>query len=514
MKLTSLLAVLMKRNVRSDTYCTVEQVGGYSGVDSCYVTTSNVLRADGLSSKRDALSIAGRPDIKAHLFDRCSDNSDPSFIPRRMIDDILRNAEREYPAPLDTLREWKSSSHIDCETALLLQEKTYDESSSTIRVYDKDNETRFEDKLFVPPWPLYQVFIHPTDNYGRRFERVMERQFDLWKLLCITGLVGELWESIVRCVRDNKSWHGHWLRFACLRLQLKGASQRCKVFPKLKPNQILRVFEKAFGTSLGTILRDHRQTAKLFEDCPEVLVMDGLSPIEDQLFIGDIEKKNIIISIDPLPWFQPPAEFELRCLLSSSDPAARNTFEIYVKHAGKKMWYQRGTDCCRQWQGDSPSSESWEHARIAVFCRRTTINGARLVRRYLSVIGGQTTTYCAMHNCPLIVNHKKKERNRHSRECVCTVSNTFQRCHSMQATFVHIMMRAGLRYVLITKSVQKTRVSANLLKLCSIYHGRLRIIGTLFAAIPEEFGTNQTTILHQFNLRLWDQLLHMKSLEI
>ena len=91
---------MFKPNVFSDTFCTVRQVGGFGGIDSSYITSANLsTKCDNLSNRRDALSIQGRADIRAQIYDRCSEPDSACFMPREKIERILSRSESEFPDP-------------------------------------------------------------------------------------------------------------------------------------------------------------------------------------------------------------------------------------------------------------------------------------------------------------------------------------------------------------------------------------------------------------------------------
>lgn len=400
----------------------MDQVGGYNGIDSSYITSSNVLRCDPLSAKRDALSVEGRPDIKAQLYDRCLNRKCPSFIPKGMIDQIVSYSEKEYGGPLSNLSEWNTSSYIPCDVAVQLQEKAYGDVSQNIKVYESVSDM-YEEEIFDPPWPLYFVPIHPMDDHGQRIQRVMEADFGLWQLLVISGRVFEVWESLARSVTDNRGWQGHWLRFATGELGFK--SRKCDIFKKLKKHEIKTKIRGSYGVDVHEILKDRDRLSSLFGMCSDILVCAFHLPPDNEL-CSALKDKDIIFCLHhkrPVAG-EESRVFELRCLLSAEDEADRNTFEMNVKHAGKKMWCQHGTSYCRKSNLSEPSDYAWRNSTIAVYCRKLNANASKLVRKYMNIIGGQTTVYCRTHKCPLIVNHEKKVAglSTFSRSCVCKSS--------------------------------------------------------------------------------------------
>lgn len=348
----------------------MDQVGGYCGVDSSYITSSNVLRSDGLSSKRDSLSLQGRPDVKAQLYDRALDMKNPAYIPSETIKHVVEYAERQFPESLESLNQWNTSTYIECEKAIELQEKAYGDGSKTIRVYNSETDSH-ENKLFVPPWPVLLLKIHPIDDHGQRFQRIMESDFGIWCLLSMTTAVSELWESVVETVSETSSWDGHWLRFASSHLRLLGTRRNCGIFNKKTKKDINEMF-RAFsgGSSLSEILKNRDLTASIFQKCDEVLVVEHHLPSEEELR-DRWGSKTIVICISPRkPIGQGYTEsFELRCLLSSEEETRRNTFQMHVRHRGKKLWVQNGTSHCMKKDDSSPSDQAWRNANIGIYCR-------------------------------------------------------------------------------------------------------------------------------------------------
>ena len=404
-----------------DTYCTVNQVGGFNGLDSCFVTSSNILNCDPLSARRDALSIQGRPDIKAQLYDRCLERKRLGYAPRSMVKEFTQYAEKEFGEPLTSLPQWGTSSYIPFDTAILLQEKTYRDSSKSIRVYDLESN-RYEDQLFEPPWPEYIVPVHPMDSYGQRFEKVADGDdFGLFQFLCLTGLVAEVWESIAHSVVDNVTWQGHWLRYASRVLRVKGSRGFCKVFKRKNREKILEMFRELHDDELHVLLKDRNKVALLFSACPEVHVCDFYLPTDEE--ICDVWKeKNIMIILHPrCPSAQYESElFELRCLLSAEDATDRQTFELNVKHSGKKLWNQHGAGNCMRSTMWEPSAYAWRNATIAVYCRKSKPKARKKIRRYMSIIGGQASVYCDVHKCPLVLNSARKKVGQNWHQgCVC-----------------------------------------------------------------------------------------------
>lgn len=390
----------------------MKQVGGFGGIDSSYLTSCNVpRRCDELSCRRDALSIQGRPDIRAQMNDRSLDIESPIYMPPEVIQRVIEYSELQYPDPL-SLAERKTSTYIPCETAIKLQEIMYGESSRSLKVYDNDNDQTYSQKLFVPPWPTHFVEVHPMNDHGQRMFRVIHEQFGLWQLLCITGRVTDVWEALSNSVDNNKAWQGHWLRFASNVLGLKGQASSSRFF-NAKRNIVT-----IFSSPLEEILSSKEKTAELFSPCKEIVTIEADSSLDE------LENAKIVICVHPI---KPPETlrlFELRCLLCAEvdeegNNVQRSGWKMFVRHRGKKFWVQNGLQHPFKYDGTCLGDEAWEGARIAVFCRRDNGSAVSLQRRYLNAIGGQSSVFCTYHKCPLVLNHRAKRNINNLYPCVC-----------------------------------------------------------------------------------------------
>lgn len=328
-------------------------------------------KSDNISCTRDALSLQGRPDIKAQFCDRCFDTKSPSYIPKELIDHTLQFAETLYPGSTAfSLPQCKTSSFISCQSAVELQEKMYQEASSTIEVYNKETKTT-RVVLFDPPWPTYFVHVHPSNDHGQRFHRVIEKDFGKWMFLCITGRVPELWTAISDAVVNNMSWHGHWLRYASLKLDLVGENRKCKHFPADIDVATM------FPSQLGAILGSKKATSQLFEKCSKVAVLHK-SIVSDQVSLQDLEDEQVIICLEPdRPNYNEEwnKTFELRCLICS--PSSKETAKaqasrtMYIRHHNHMFWVQNGRESPCKFNGmdlDGPMWGSESGPCIAVYC--------------------------------------------------------------------------------------------------------------------------------------------------
>ncbi|CAJ1944663.1 unnamed protein product [Cylindrotheca closterium] len=400
-------------NVFSDTFCTVKQVGGFGGIDSAYVTTSNVpMKSDTLSCNRDFLSIQGRPDIRAQINERSTDKNSPLYMSRDTIESIFRASELKYPDLME-LPETATSTFVPCDVAVKLQEMMYEEASKTIKVFEDDGD-HFAEKLFAPPWPSDFVEVHPLDGHGQRFHKVTNGDFGFWMFLCITGRVRDLWQAIASSVEDNRSWHGHWLQFASNVLTIPGKTAKSRYFPALAEKKV----HDLFPVRLEDTLNDKAKTADLFCSCRSVFVVEGsLSQVEasDQ----ELEGKEVVICVNPKypeVTTDRAESFELRCLVSGN----LDNRQMFVRHKGQKFWVQNGALHLCRYEGADLHDGAYLGARIAVFCPRRSVGKlTSLKRRYLAAIGGQRCVHCDVHKCPLVLNHHHKKSSENTYKCVC-----------------------------------------------------------------------------------------------
>jgi hypothetical protein len=157
-------------------------------------------------------------------------------------------AKKQYPSPSD-LAETRTSTFLDIESAIRLQEKIYSDTSRNIDIYYSplaDGTIGKTTELFEPPWPQLFVQGHPLDGNGQRFSRIEANDFGLWILLGTTTTVNKLWECFNGSVPSNTDWTGQWSQFALKKLQLVQRSTSSyiskKYFPEKKAKEIRSMF--------------------------------------------------------------------------------------------------------------------------------------------------------------------------------------------------------------------------------------------------------------------------------
>lgn len=98
-------AVIKSRTLRptkfhtfSDTYETATIMGGYDGLDCCYLMSAGkYVPTNNLAQRRDALATAGRSDIRSHVLQLSQDPDARNYMPSRNVRDKLKRADTMFP---------------------------------------------------------------------------------------------------------------------------------------------------------------------------------------------------------------------------------------------------------------------------------------------------------------------------------------------------------------------------------------------------------------------------------
>jgi hypothetical protein len=412
-----------KLNLFSDTYCTAVMQGGYEGFDSSFITSMGMFsRADSLSLLRDSLSIAGRDDVRYHVASLCNNPTAHNYVPKYIIDQKLMHAKKQYPSP-SGLAQAQTSTFVDIESAVRLQEMIYSDSSRNIDIYSPlaDGTIAKTTEIFEPPWPQFFVKVHPSDGYGQRFSRITADDFGLWILLGITTTVNELWECLNGSVRNNTDWTGHWLQFAQKKLRF---AQRCtssysskKYFPEKKVKEI----QSLFSVPLVDLVSDASEMKRLFSQCPNVVIVDS-NLNNAGLAIGS-ECKVVLVVLHPhsasgdITKEMFLSKFELRCLVLG-DGGQPKQWRMFTRHARQKFWVQQGrSNYFTKGKGIPSSNAIIRDGRIAVLCRKKDKVTEQLRQRYMACLGGQHTVICSSHNVQLVTYHCSETEQ--TRKCAC-----------------------------------------------------------------------------------------------
>lgn len=452
-----------KMNCKSDTYSTNILQGGYDGFDTSYISSSGrYRRSDALSSLRDALSISGRDDIRGFVRTLSSDVFAENYLPERYVKEKIEHAHQAYPDP-QNLPQVSAATCIPISDAITMQEDTYGQTSSSIMVHseretfgddndDSDDSDGSDDSddsdddvpnvpkatLFEPPWPKKLVFVHPTDGYGKRFPRLHDTDFGLWMLSAITTTVPEIWQSVSSAVKDNCSWHGHWLKHAS---KMAGLPRSCVVHKNARhifKNRKISEIPMVFKPSAYKQLSNHIIASEMFKDCGGIDVVNLDLTMHSSTVV--IRKECIAILAvasnlfrqtshagpgQPLHQQILPADasfltsafvddgFELRTAVFGLKSSFQSeNWKVYSRHARHPhFWVQNGQqgNFCKA-REMSISVKDLRTLRLAVYCKKRKLRTETLRRRYMKCLGGQDAVYCERHNALLIVNHRKAER--------------------------------------------------------------------------------------------------------
>jgi hypothetical protein len=412
-----------KLNYFSDTYCTAVMQGGYEGFDSSFITSMGMFsRSDSLSLLRDSLSIAGRDDVRCHVTSLCKDPTAHNYVPKYIVDRKLTHAKKQYPSPLK-LAETRTSTFVDIDSAVRLQEKIYSDTSRNIDIHYQlgDGTMAKTTELFEPPWPQFFVKIHPLDGYGQRFSRIEASDFGLWILLGITTTVNELWECLNASVRNNIDWTGHWLRFASKKVRLVQRSTSSYSSKKYFQDKKVKEIQSMFTMPLVDLVSDVSEMRRLFSGCPNVVILD--SYLDNAGLRIDSECKVVVVVLHPPSASRSITEerflskFELRCLVLG-DNGNPKQWRMFTRHARQKFWVQQGrSNYFAKGKGMPSSNDIIQEGRIAVFCRKKDKVTEHLRQRYMACLGGQHTVFCSTHNVQLVTYHCSETEQ--TRKCTC-----------------------------------------------------------------------------------------------
>jgi hypothetical protein len=127
------------------------------------------------------------------------------YSPKYIVDKKVIHAKKQYPSPSE-LAETRTSTFLDIESVIRLQEKMYSDTSR--------NTIGKTTELFKPPWPQFFVKVHPLDGNGQQFSRIEANDFGLWILPGVTTTFNKLWECLNGSVPNNTDWTGQWLQFS------------------------------------------------------------------------------------------------------------------------------------------------------------------------------------------------------------------------------------------------------------------------------------------------------------
>jgi hypothetical protein len=143
-----------KLNTYSDTYETATIMGGYDGLDCCYLMSAGrYVPTNKLAQLRDSLALAGRVDVRNHLLQLSQDREARNFMPMKNVQQKMRAAKTSFPnVAAFQASELAASTFVTLDDAITLQEETYNGATRVLKVFEEETGT---DNLetFDSPWP-------------------------------------------------------------------------------------------------------------------------------------------------------------------------------------------------------------------------------------------------------------------------------------------------------------------------------------------------------------------------
>ena len=412
-------AVIKSRTLRptklhtySDTYETATIMGGYDGLDCCYLMSAGrYVPTNKLAQQRDALSIAGRSDVRTHVLQLPRDCDARNYMPTKNVQDKLRMADALFPnVPQLQSKELAAATFVALDDAISLQEETYNESTQVLKVVDPDTGTS-NLEAFDPPWPKRIFRVHPLDGFGERFSAIEDNcdSFVAWTLLGCVMCVPSLWSIASDAIVDNKDPKGYLMSIAWS-LQMKAGKGRSirtnKQFfspPKDKSKR-----RTAIGISSANDLV-HAQHLKYWQFSQKVLVIRNRWLVEPS-FSGQV---IILIFDDDLTESTLPVQngWELRLVITkntASNDSPNWNGTLCARHGGTTgpSWWRQDikragfVQCCKLPMDATPVQLT--KVALAVYVRDRIVTATQNRDRYLRCLGGQTILFCHRHKDPLI----------------------------------------------------------------------------------------------------------------
>jgi predicted GIY-YIG superfamily endonuclease len=408
-----------KLNTFSDTYETATIMGGYDGLDCCYLMSAGrYTPTNRLALQRDALAISGREDIRHHLLQLPQNCEARNFMPMKNVQDKLRMADTAFPDVTSfQAAELRASTFVTLDDAIALQEETYNETSQVIKVFDDETGTN-DLETFEPPWPKRILRVHPFDQYGERFAPIHDEcnSFVLWTLVGCVMCVPSLWSIVSTAVTNNKDPKGYLMSLAWT-LQVKAGKGRNirvrKPFFKLPKDKKKIPTAMEMSNTNELVFTQHH---KFWDFTPEVLVIRNQSDFnlsfegKAVIFISENEALDL-----PAPNQE---EWELRTVINREDFAEDQTNwegNMFTRHggsAGPLWWLQRTrksgfVKCHRHFQ-PATATDSPAATCIAIYVRVKQNETVENRNRYLHCLGGQSILFCHQHGHPLISTFSSK----------------------------------------------------------------------------------------------------------
>ena len=187
-----------------------EMTGHYEGVNLVTLTDRGKYSVPlALSNQRDALAMAGRPDMAGHV--RTLEEN--KVIPRWLSQSKFSEAARLYPKQeLCSIHDIYSNgaTYVSPENAIEMESSI--KQASQVMVENEHGEYIY----FQPSWVDVVTYVHPLDQFGanivmlpRMPKSVLDLQL-LWVPVAMVSLVPSLSKETVKAVKTTAEWHG-WM---------------------------------------------------------------------------------------------------------------------------------------------------------------------------------------------------------------------------------------------------------------------------------------------------------------
>jgi hypothetical protein len=196
-----------KHNVYSDTYQTNILMGGYDGLDSCYLTKSGSYGyANNATRLRDYLYISGRSDVRCYVAQLFQDRGCKSYIPKKDVENLLCYSRKHFPdVPLFAKLVLDGSTFITLEDAVNVQEYIYKEGAQVIEIKSSPTVSTGETEFFQPPWPTFFLRVHPVGGFGEQFPKIVNtyKSFVAWSLIAAAACVPSIWSACTKSIKSD-----------------------------------------------------------------------------------------------------------------------------------------------------------------------------------------------------------------------------------------------------------------------------------------------------------------------
>jgi predicted GIY-YIG superfamily endonuclease len=430
-----------KQNVYSDTYQTNILMGGYDGLDSCYLTKSTrQCMVNYATTLRNYLYISGRSDIRCYVAQLSQDKGTRTYLPQRDVDQLLKLSREHFPdVAINASSETEGSTFVSLEDAVSVQEHIYNEGTQVLLViphndYDDTggNDSPPREEFFRPPWPNFFLKVHPMGGHGEQFPRISDpyKSFVAWSVIAAVACVPLVWSASAKGIKNSVDRIGYLV--ACAWNIIKGG--------KGTSSSSKTVFFAIGGKKKGVVFnllgfthrRDHLelQTEVMFGNIPHIRVIHESSGLSRDV-PEDI--KAVIWSSDSTinwtEWNEYATSSEQRweaVLVVCKDSRCRRLdardSALFCRHGGSlnpKWWLQGGEKKQFSRIKNFPPAPFTRCARLIVLIPTSNSEQLHITERYLRLLGGQTRCFCNNHRQLLILNPASKTSSLNGQRLCC-----------------------------------------------------------------------------------------------